>query len=141
MMAHEIETAAQLLAAWDEGDSIHSLEMGGLGPGYEQAIQILAVEFTRAAMDNFESREGESLKEEGERFKKLCNETLTEDLDNDIGGATGAQFGAACWLAYQWSMGGGPKGLIEKAKTEGQEDRVTLVSRAWPKAPEQKTAA
>ena len=30
--------AAALLEKWDNGDVTHSIEMGGLGPGYEQAI-------------------------------------------------------------------------------------------------------
>ncbi len=35
------ETAKDALAAWDRGEIVHSVEMGGIGPGYEQAIQIL----------------------------------------------------------------------------------------------------
>lgn len=45
------ETARELVSQWDSGETIWSIEMGGLGPGYEQAIQILAVEITRDNLD------------------------------------------------------------------------------------------
>src|SRR5690349_6978437 len=35
--------AAVWVARFDEGRSVWSIEMGGLGPGYEQALQITAV--------------------------------------------------------------------------------------------------
>lgn len=41
------ETAADALARWDEGDTVFTVEMGGFGPGYEQAIQLLVFEMIR----------------------------------------------------------------------------------------------
>lgn len=41
------ETAAEALAAWDEGKIVTTVELGGLGPGYEQAIQVCAFEMIR----------------------------------------------------------------------------------------------
>ena len=48
-MYEEPNTAAELVAAWDRGDLVPTIEMGGLGPGYEQAIQVLMIELLRSA--------------------------------------------------------------------------------------------
>ena len=40
-------TAQEQLKRWDEGRSIWTISMGGLGPSYEQAIQVLAIEIVR----------------------------------------------------------------------------------------------
>jgi hypothetical protein len=40
---------AEVVAAWDAGRVIWTVEMGGLGPGYEQTIQTLVVELLRSA--------------------------------------------------------------------------------------------
>ena len=39
--------AADWLRRWDAGKTVWSIEMGGLGPGYEQAIHITAAEILR----------------------------------------------------------------------------------------------
>lgn len=39
--------AGEQLRRWDSGDPIWTIEMGGMGPGYEQAIQVLAIEIVR----------------------------------------------------------------------------------------------
>lgn len=41
----------QALAEWDRGEPIQSIEMGGIGPAYEQAIQILTWELVRVWLD------------------------------------------------------------------------------------------
>ena len=41
------ETADDALAAWDAGEPVFTVEMGGLGPSYEQAIHIAAFELIR----------------------------------------------------------------------------------------------
>ena len=45
------DTAREQVERWDAGQSIWTLEMGGMGPGYEQAIQVLAIEITRDNLD------------------------------------------------------------------------------------------
>src|SRR3990172_3354015 len=39
--------AADWLKRWDEGRGVWSIEMGGLGPGYEQCIHITCAEILR----------------------------------------------------------------------------------------------
>lgn len=41
------ETVSEALAKWDAGETIFTVEMGGIGPGYEMAIQGLAFEIMR----------------------------------------------------------------------------------------------
>ena len=136
MMAHEIETVPDLLQAWDNGDTVWTVELGGLGPGYEQALQVAAVEFSRACKDLPNIKHDD--KESTERFTKKCEEVLHE-LDKDLGGLSGAQFGAARWLAFQWCFNGGPGKLMERAKKQKRE--TILISKHWPKAPEPKVTA
>ena len=127
-----MNTVQELLEAWDKGDIIHTIEMGGLGPGYEQAIQIAAVEFARGCKDMQGIIPND--KESTRRFREKCDEILRR-IDNDLGGLSGAQYGAAVWLAFNWCFNGGPQAVIDRHKEAKQGDRVTMASRAWPKAP------
>ena len=44
-------TVADWLAAWDAGDICWTVEMGGLGPGYEQCIHVTAAEIMRHMLE------------------------------------------------------------------------------------------
>jgi len=48
MICDEKTRVEDYLAAWDSGQVVQSIAMGGLGPGYEQAIQVLMIEILRA---------------------------------------------------------------------------------------------
>lgn len=130
MSAHS--TAAEMVAAWDRGDSIASLEMGGLGPGYEQALQVAAVEFTRDALAA--AGAGTDATADNDAWRAHCDASLAKH-NATLGGLTGAQFGVAAWLAYQW-MTIGPQALQAKARAKEQDDRCILVSKMWPRAAE-----
>ena len=41
------EHAREALARWDRGWNVFTIEMGGLGPGYEQCIHIAVFELIR----------------------------------------------------------------------------------------------
>jgi len=89
----------ELLNKWDNGASIWSIEMGGMGPGYEQAIQVLFVETLRNLIDkkpNFEDKSKEDY-ETAKDARKKALETLEVKW-----GYSGAQVGAATNLAYQF---------------------------------------
>jgi hypothetical protein len=119
-----------MLAAWDDGKMIWSLAMGGLGPGYEQAIQTMAVEFTRAALAEQFKLLGDGSEEQQEadyeRLRELCSKTLGK-FDAAIGGATGAMFSAAVWLTWRW-IAAGPRALVDTAYERGDPDRVIQVN-------------
>lgn len=120
--------AREQVRRWDAGETIWSIDMGGMGPGYEQAIQVLAVEITR---DNFDKIPTEA------EWREFGDSTITRvdaqgpDGKYSCGGFSGAQVGAAKWLAYQW-LKDGPRTLHQNKK---YEDRHIQVSNFWPKAP------
>ncbi|MBX3267053.1 MAG: hypothetical protein KF831_10135 [Acidobacteria bacterium] len=120
------DTVEQLLARWDAGNSIWSISMGSLGPSYEQAIQVMAVEFARA-LSKSTGHQIDDMKAEITRVNRICDEVL-KGIDNEIGGATGAMFGAARTLAWNWCYNGGPKSTVEMFP----EDRHIQVSKSWP---------
>ena len=45
-------TIDEWLRRWDAGESVWTIEMGGLGPGYEQALQMAVVEVVRHLVGN-----------------------------------------------------------------------------------------
>jgi hypothetical protein len=120
-------TVKELLASWDAGEPVWSVELGGLGPGYEQAIQVAAIEMAR---DNNEIALPDGDVERNTEWDRLCSETLRKH-DDALGGLSGAQFGKSKWLAYQWCHNGGPDRLQERAKEQGAD--TILVSRAFPR--------
>ena len=127
MLAHEITTIDKLLEVWDAGETIWSIELGGLGPGYEQAIQVAAVEFARGSRD-IPPAEGVEDEDARRAWLDSCEKVLST-FDKSLG-LTGAMFSAASWLAYRWVHGGGPAKLIE----ETPKDRHIQVCKNWPKA-------
>jgi hypothetical protein len=96
------DTAHEQVARWDEGRTIWSIEMGGLGPGYEQAIQVLAVEITRDNLDK--ELPGE------ENYRDWGDDTVHR-IDKQCGGFSGAQVGAAKQIAYRLAQGRTEKGV------------------------------
>lgn len=116
--------AREQLRRWDEGRSIWSIEMGGLGPGYEQAIQVLAIEIVRDNIDK-------PLPAETAYQDKWGDATVTR-IDKACFGFSGAQVGAAKFLAYKW-MSEGPANIQEVPELK---DRHIQVSKLWPRAEE-----
>lgn len=122
------ETAAELLRRWDAGEPIWSVELGGLGPGYEQAIQVLAVELVR---DNL----GKPLPEKATR--EWGDDTVRR-VDEGCCGLSGAQVGQSKWLAWNW-LKTGPADLVRRAKEQGdkgpgEKPHLIQVSKSWPHA-------
>lgn len=101
--------AADLVARWDSGRGILSIEMGGFGPGYEQALQTAMVEVLRHLVG------GGSINDES--LMKI-----TEPL-----GLSGAQWGAARGLAQRF-FESGPQATLKAFA----DDRRIQVSRHFP---------
>lgn len=131
MIATDVVTVEDMLKQFDAGGTIFTIECGGLGPGYEQALQLAAVEFTRKNHQSPMPLTGDD-KKDWESWDKKCTEWLFKELDNKLGGLSGAQFGAAKWLSWQWSFRGGPKALCDRAEAEGMKDRVIQISNHFP---------
>lgn len=131
------DTAAEALAAWDNDDLIWTVEMGGMGPGYEQAIQVAMFEIIRDLLelppdkdraesdpayweefrDNMDDRLFGRVKGTDERAVTVCGKL----------GLSGAQVGAARSLAYRmWRDG-------HKVAVESfDQDRRIMVKSKFP---------
>jgi hypothetical protein len=101
---HETQTygtdAADWLARWDAGKTVWTVEMGGLGPGYEQCIHIACAEIVRWFIDQ---NADVTLWDNKEAAKPIF-----ERMEKEVGftlpvikklGLSGAQWGAALNLA------------------------------------------
>lgn len=105
------ETATEALAIWDSGRPVFTVEMGGIGPGYEQCIQVLVFELIRDALNG-----AIPMPTMGMPLRNWGDETITR-LDKQIG-FSGAQVGAAKSLAGTMLAAGYAKALdgVEKAR-------------------------
>src|SRR5256885_880394 len=123
-MTHE--TAAEALAAWDSGEIVTTVELGGIGPGYEQAIQVCTFEIIRDALE----AKLPATDDREEEFSALADATVHR-IDHLCGGFSGAQVGAAKWLAFR-TLRDGWGHVIEQAR---KKDQTTMVSRTRPDVP------
>ena len=109
--------------AWERGQSVWSIEMGGLGPGYEQAIQITAFRIARHLLDASYT-EADFAEDKWPETRERLYAIDVSDL-----GLSGAQFGAACNLALCVYRRG------RDALSEDEvKDRRIQVSTRWPGA-------
>lgn len=129
-MSEEYETAAQLVDAWDRGEIITSIEMGGIGPGYEQAIQLATIEVCR------ELQGVELPEEEEEKDIALVNLLFREALYRVEGrlnlGLSGAQAAAIINLSYRYLKAGHAATLQSARAQPIEQDRFIQVSNTWP---------
>ncbi|MFN7301822.1 MAG: hypothetical protein ACK5U7_10150 [Bacteroidota bacterium] len=95
--AHEVsETVGEALAAWDAGKPVVTIEMGGMGDGYEHAIQSLAFEIIRTWQHTVP--QGEEITDERWRLMGIDRDGIVARMDKEHG-FSGAQVGAASNLA------------------------------------------
>lgn len=124
-------TAADLIAAWDRGETITTFDMSGFGDDYEQALQTVAVEFARAGIASGWKPAGpvnggsdKALDDaDAKAWDDICSKRCRE-IDKALGYLSGAMYGAAKWLAYRWVYAETPLALIERARREGKEGRI-----------------
>lgn len=115
---------------WDSGTTIWSVEMGGLGPAYEQAIQITAVEIVRHMIDAAYDESMWDQKEFWEADREAINAHGHASPVIDKMGLSGAQWGAAFSLAVQIYRRGPADCLSDKAI----EKRLIQVCSNFPAA-------
>lgn len=130
---HEIQMygadPADWLARWDAGKTVWTIEMGGLGPGYEQCIHITAAEVLRYLIDK---KVDPVTQYEGDAWKQLSDD-INKALwslpkINDLG-LSGAQAGAAKSLATMLYKDG-PRKVMNDPRVK---DRHIQVSREFPR--------
>ena len=120
--------AKDWLERWDGGETVWSIEMGGMGPGYEQAIQVTVAEVLRHLIDKEYDHSSwsdeDKAKDDGEKIRKAS-------FDNEVIdglGLSGAQYGAALQVATKLYMDG-PIGVMTN---EQIADRHIQVSKNFP---------
>lgn len=111
--------AAEALKKWDDGDIVWTIEVGGLGPGYEQCIHILVFEIIR---------DDEPLA--GAKPPTNFGEAAIKRTSPWVGSFSGAQVGAARSLAAAYMREG-----LSKVAEHVDKDRRIMVSKAWPIPP------
>lgn len=127
-------TAEEQVRRWDDGDIVWTIEMGGLGPGYEQALQIAAIEAQRWLCRNVpRPPRALWLGEPGStpEARRAAWAEIDRGLDAELRslglGLSDAQAGAAKQIATQFWMRG-PRAALEEARA-----RLILVSDDWPR--------
>ena len=122
--------AADWLKRWDEGRSVWTIEMGGLGPGYEQCIHITCAEILRHMLDSNYLPE---LWDEKEVWKGVRDEIEEVGFKNSTIkalGLSGAQWGAAMNIAAMLYRRG-PRAVMADERVK---DRHIQVQRTFPQA-------
>jgi hypothetical protein len=118
--------AAEYVRRWDEQGRVWSIEMGGLGPGYEQALQLAMVEVLRHLVATKPDSSVWAVSSDAWRAQiDSMHEPMMPILDPL--GLSGAQWGAACALAGK-IYADGPIAVLKAAKP----DRKIQVSRRFP---------
>lgn len=130
---HEIEMygadATEWLRRWDTNKLCWSISMGGFGPGYEQAIQIIAAEFLRVMLtSDFHPEEWDTDKEVWNKARVIIERKVEEREVVKAIGCSGAQWGAAFNLGMQLYRRGPRSVMNDKAV----KDRHIQVCRTFP---------
>lgn len=120
--------AADWLKRWDEGKSVWSIEMGGMGPGYEQCIHITAAELLRLMLAHKFDADLWKDSDVWKSDRDLIDKEVFEVPAVKALGLSGAQFGAAMSLASKLYMDGPRKIMSDPAI----KDRHILVSKSFP---------
>lgn len=127
----EKRSALEAVAVFDRGEILSTVEMGGLGPGYEQCIQIGAIELIRKmAEKTLPDVEGEETEATRKAWDGWADPELHEvDREQHLQ-LSGAQAGAIKSLAYR-ALRDGWDAMVESAPA----DRRIQFSKHFPGMP------
>jgi len=124
-MREQTQECINVLKSWDKGEIISTIEMGGMGASYEQAIHICAFEMLRYIIDNpINFNQADDMETEyWEDYKKGRNESLWDKKSPCSNlGLSGAQAGAAGNISAMFFRHG-PKKAVSMAD---KERRITV---------------
>lgn len=120
--------AAEWLKRWDDGRTVFTIEMGGMGPGYEQCIHITCAEMVRHMLskqyDAADWSNVESWKRDRDELERVMFDTQAVTKL----GLSGAQHDAALQLATRLYRDG-PRAVMTHPDVL---DRHIQVSRNFP---------
>ena len=120
--------AAEWLRRWDAGETVWTISMGGLGPGYEQCIQVTVAEMVRCMLDLKMDHSKWTDSEAWKVDQKRSDEGIARNPEVTKLGLSGAQFGAAMSLATALYMRG-PATIMREPEVK---DRHIMVSKNFP---------
>lgn len=128
------ETVEEMLTKWDNGETVWTVEMGGLGPGYEQAIQVAMIELCRAAQfgELTIMEPAEEGDEPVERYSPVFDAKLQAVNRKFNLGLSGSQASAAMQIAYRFLTDGPRKALLSVKEQCPGEDRLIQIDNSWP---------
>lgn len=122
---------ADWLERWDSGKSCWTIEMGGLGPSYEQCIHITMAEILRHLIEKKYDWKAWEDKAKWQRDRDEIEKVGFEHpVIKGLGGISGAQWGAAMNLATRFYRDG-PRGVLND---ELVKDRKIQVQKHFPQA-------
>ena len=117
------ETAEDALKNWDAGEPVFTVELGGLGPGYEQCIHIGIFELVRAML----AERSLSYFKVKDDWKEMLDVNLhVIDKANELG-LSGAQAGVIKSFVHHVLIEGWADALRQVPK-----ERHIQVSKHWP---------
>lgn len=122
--------AAEWLKRWDSGKTCWTIEMGGLGPGYEQCIHITCAEILRVMLDKRYDVEKWADRDEWSKVRDEIDVIAMAIPCVKALGLSGAQWGAAMNIAAMLYR----KGPREIMNDERVKDRHIQVSNNFPVA-------
>ncbi len=120
--------AADWLDRWDNGRTVWTISMGGLGPGYEQCIQVTAAEILRHLLDVKYDTEAWEDDEVWSRDRDAIEKAGFANEQIEKLGLSGAQWGAALNLALCLYRRG-PRAVMTDERVK---DRHIRVSKKFP---------
>jgi hypothetical protein len=130
-MDYHNATNEDALKAWDAGEPIWTCEMGGMGPGYEQCIQLMGFEMFRAMIaqppEDWSKLTGDDGRDAWRSYRDAIEKLPAVKSTIETLGPSGAQFGAAMSLASTFAINGYATGMEKVPK-----DRRILVSKNFP---------
>jgi hypothetical protein len=123
-------TNEDALRAWDAGEPIWTCDLGGMGPGYEQCIQLMGFEMLRAMLANpvdWDAVTGLDGRDAWRAYSdKIDADPAVKRVVSELQ-PSGAQHGAAMNIASVFAMHGYSKGMQLVP-----EDRRIQVSKNFP---------
>lgn len=126
------KTAKEALEVWDKGNNIFTIELGGFGPGYEQAIHIGVFELIRSITENKKDEKILRMEEIDSEIKdQLLDKHLFKISEKYDLGLSGAQAGAIKRFTHLVLI----KGWHDVVTDKKYKDRLIQVSKNWPKYP------
>lgn len=120
--------ATEWLKRWDDGQPVWSISLGGLGPGYEQAIQITVAEVLRHLLERQYDATSWTDSEKWQLDREEIEAAGFANPKIDALGLSGAQWGAGLHMAVQLYRRG-PRDIMTD---EQVKDRHIQVQRNFP---------